>query len=661
MRPLLLLLLLAFAVHAPSLGNGFALDDRFVASPRYDNGAPNPLIATLQPVGEYFGSPYWRGIDRQDALWRPVAVWSYAAVHWLAGRHLGVNEALPQHAVNVLLFVGAVWLLWTLLTALGLGGAPRTAAAAVFAVHAIHVEAVAPVVGRAELLALGGGLGFVLLGGRAIHANGRGRLFAATAAALALFVGVASKETAFGFVPLAILVWTAADRRDAALPLVRTLGRRTIQTALLALPPVAFALWLRAAALATLPTGHAVPWLMNPLAELPLAERLPSAVMLLGFGLWKLLVPWPLACDYGACVFRPATGWTDLRVLAAAVALTAPTAWAATRLRRDPLPLLAAAATLGLAFVTSNLAFPIGVQFAERSWFAPSLGCSLAIAAAWPGAASRWRSAAAWTLAAWCAASATAAFARTFDWRDNATLFATDARTRPESLFVQINAGVLAGQRGDAAAHEAHLRAAVAAAPDYGPAWGDLGQLLHVRNDLAGAEAALRRGLACKRLDPATEAPTLQLNLALVLLGARRGDEAIALLGEVAQRNGPLVTARLAVVYPHLLAQVSGERLRAFLVAGMESTGSPAWRVLEGIHLEHLGRHHEAIDVLTHLPPGPCDAAILVTARLGLARAFAGEGRTADAIATCRLLENDTQLAPQVRDDARALRTSLER
>ena len=57
--------------------------------------------------------------------------------------------------------------------------------------------------------------------------------------------------------------------------------------------------------------------------------------------------------------------------------------WAA---RRHPLLLLACGAFLGLSFAGSNLAVPIETVFAERLYYAPSVG--LALAVAW--AADRW-------------------------------------------------------------------------------------------------------------------------------------------------------------------------------------------------------------------------------------------------------------------------------
>lgn len=54
-----ILLLLAFVVHAPSLGNDFVHDDRFLARAHATTDTANVMIATLQPFGDDFTSPYW--------------------------------------------------------------------------------------------------------------------------------------------------------------------------------------------------------------------------------------------------------------------------------------------------------------------------------------------------------------------------------------------------------------------------------------------------------------------------------------------------------------------------------------------------------------------------------------------------------------------------
>jgi len=91
-----------------------------------------------------------------------------------------------------------------------------------------------------------------------------------------------------------------------------------------------------------------------------------------------------------------------------------------------------------------------------------------------------------------------AMFARSSEWKDDATIFAATARNNPKSL----RAALWLGRPDDA----------IASWPGSAAAWHDKGVALAKKGDLRGAEQALREAV---RLDPARPAP--QLNLGLVL------------------------------------------------------------------------------------------------------------------------------------------------
>src|SRR5688572_14225952 len=124
-----------------------------------DGGAPNVMVRELQPLGRYFTTNYWQGIDDRDPLYRPVTILSYAVLYAALGRHLDGEhgEAMPQHALNVVLHALATWLVYLLARLVRVRRGGAVLAALVFGVHALHSEVVAGVVGRAELLAFGFG------------------------------------------------------------------------------------------------------------------------------------------------------------------------------------------------------------------------------------------------------------------------------------------------------------------------------------------------------------------------------------------------------------------------------------------------------------------------------------------------------------------------
>ena len=89
----------------------------------------------------------------------------------------------------------AGWLLYRFSRAVGLSYWPALVVALLFAVHPIHSEAVAAIVGRAELLSALFGLCFLLL-------HQRRRLW--PVGALFFFLALCSKESGVAFLPLAL-------------------------------------------------------------------------------------------------------------------------------------------------------------------------------------------------------------------------------------------------------------------------------------------------------------------------------------------------------------------------------------------------------------------------------------------------------------------------
>lgn len=135
----LVIALLAIAASVTSLRNGFTYDDRWII---VDNGR----VHSIRALWHYFAETYWP-FKTGGALYRPFMIFAYS-VQWV----LGGESPLLFHLVNVLLAVAcSVAVFWVA----GFLVAPGVAwlAAALFAVHPVHVEAIANVVGQAELWA----------------------------------------------------------------------------------------------------------------------------------------------------------------------------------------------------------------------------------------------------------------------------------------------------------------------------------------------------------------------------------------------------------------------------------------------------------------------------------------------------------------------------
>ena len=136
--PIIALLLLALAAAASSLGNGFAYDDVPMV-------LENARVHAGSPLWTYLGQGYWP--SGNGLAYRPVTVWLFS-VQW----SLGGGAPSVFHLVSFILYFGTtVTLFWVACRMMPLWAA--WLAAAVFTVHPVHVEAVANIVGQAELQA----------------------------------------------------------------------------------------------------------------------------------------------------------------------------------------------------------------------------------------------------------------------------------------------------------------------------------------------------------------------------------------------------------------------------------------------------------------------------------------------------------------------------
>src|SRR5215472_6343345 len=183
MRDRLLVGLLLAAVvlaYANTLGNQFAMDDELYIM--HNAQVTSPSLARL-----FSPNPV-------SSVYRPLA-FAVLALNWA----LSGPEPFGYHLLNLLLHAGVTWLLYILLQELfaswSEGKAVAFAAALLFAVHPIHTEAVAWVVGRAELLAAG-----FLFAGWILHLRDR------PVASLVCFAGaLLSKESAAVFLALVLV------------------------------------------------------------------------------------------------------------------------------------------------------------------------------------------------------------------------------------------------------------------------------------------------------------------------------------------------------------------------------------------------------------------------------------------------------------------------
>ena len=365
--------LLAFAIHVNSFKNQFASDDVQLL-PEYT------ALHDIRNLPGLLAKPYWPvAVGQELGLWRPATTLTFG-IEWA----LFQNHGSLYHVVNVLGHAAAtalvVLLIGTLATApIGF------VSGLIFAVHPVHVEAVATIVGTAEVQAAILFLAACLLHVRAAPAlapptgegaprYGTGRLAAVTLLYLGAFL---SKESAITLPGVIFLLDAARERLG-----VRDIGLYARRRA-----PVYGAL-AGAAALALALRWKVLGSLAHPLGPLG-ADLLQGGVPRIWTvaAIWahyvRLIVfPLALSSDYSPNVLPIELGWHALNLVGLVLGLSfLAAAWLAFRARtldedRESARLVGFGVMWWVVTISpiSNVFFLAGVLLAERTLYLPSVG-----------------------------------------------------------------------------------------------------------------------------------------------------------------------------------------------------------------------------------------------------------------------------------------------
>jgi tetratricopeptide (TPR) repeat protein len=441
------------------------------------------------------------------------------------------------HLVNVVLH-GLVSLLVfyfarTLLSSTWLA----TVTALLFAVHPIHTEAVASIVGRAELLAafcvLVTLLGFIH--GR--RSEGRRRTLWITVSSVAFLAGLLAKEGAFAALPLLVVVDAWLFRKDELL-------RRV--TRLIPYVLVVFAaLVLRWFAIGTLGSAAPTDLLDNPLAHVSWVSRLRTATVILWEYVSQLAFPWHLSADYSFNQIEVITSWLDPRFLAACsllLAIGAGLVWAAFR---APAVVIATSLMLAPLAITANVLFPIGTIKAERLLYLPSIGWCLL--GAW--IASRivrlHPRATIAVLTILVIAYAGRTWERNTVWADNLSLFQATVASSPSSAKAHHNLATAYFEAGRFDEAMLHYRQALGIYPAYSDSAFGVARIYDLRGLDAGALHWYEQAL---RLDWKNVNAHLNRGIVRLRLGEFTSAEASFLTGLQLDPTNPRLLRTLALV-----------------------------------------------------------------------------------------------------------------
>jgi hypothetical protein len=320
----------------------------------------NRLVHSTDGLWRAFASPYWPP-DLGGKLYRPLPIASYVFDGQVGGGH-----AWWFHAVNLLWHAGVSVAVAALARRLA-GVTAAVIAGFIFAVHPVHVEAVANVIGRAELMAAAG----VCL---AVYAALVKDHMGWSAAALAL--GLLSKENAAVAPALILWGWWLGIGRPARMRMFHYVGTW--------LAIVAVYGPLRNAVLAPYARLHDLAPIF--VGESGIAVRL-TAISVLSDVARLLVFPLTLRVDYSPAERTIVHAVTDPRFLIGLACLALWTWLLVLAWRKRRVVEAFGLGWIGIALLpVANLLIPIGVVLAERTLYLPSAGLAIALGAA----AARW-------------------------------------------------------------------------------------------------------------------------------------------------------------------------------------------------------------------------------------------------------------------------------
>lgn len=496
-RELLVVFFAAVLLYLPTAWYGYVQDDRAII-------VSNPAAHSVGAALGAFDDPYWPR-ESGAGLYRPVTILSFAIDWTLSGGRPG-----SLHLMNAL-WHGVVTVLFVLVLMRWLPALAAAGAGLVFAWHPVHVEAVASIVGRAELLAAAGILGAVLAARRGWW------LGAVLCAALAMF----SKEHG---VIAGVMILLDRWLEQSPSPEGRWgQGVRTYGLWIgLVLVTVAFlAIWASIGA-AGVSAPAAVFYGRDTFARLAIALPAVLRATLL------LFLPISLSSDYSPQVIPASDGVSLAAILGVLIVIVVPVLVIACRRRAPAISFAIALAALSF-LPTSNLLFAGGIVLAERNLYlavaipAVLVGILVTLVESQTPHAARRTRAPLLVGALPAIVCAALALIREPTWRDNRTQLLTLLEQHPESYIGHASAAAVLAGAGDTAGAREQYR--VADSLFAGDPYLDAARAIFLVNvgDTAAARPLVTR--ISTRTEPAARRMALR---ARFLFDLRRGDVAAA-------------------------------------------------------------------------------------------------------------------------------------
>jgi hypothetical protein len=488
---------LALALYAVTLGGTYVYDDLYIV--RDDPRLHDPSL-----WGAYWTRDYFLGgVDR---LYRPLVSMSYA-VQW----QLHSDRPWAFHMVNWLLHAAVSALVAELARRLS-GARVALAAGLLFAAHPVHVEAVANIVGRAELMCALGTVGALVLMARRPMTLPR-----AAAIAGCCVVAVLSKEQGL-LLPLLLLAlgWVVHRQPAEAARAELSAGAAPTVPGGPMPPAERKALLLLAVVLCWALAGYVVAretwirfwwdrnlldWAVNPLVRSAGADRWLVPLGVLGRYAVLLVAPTRLSLDYGGLVVPSHAGIGDayLYLGAAALGLWAVLLVGAARKRAWPTVFCVLAVGVTYGMVANVLAL-IGTIMAERLLYLPSAFFVILAAQA---LARLPRRAAPGALACLLLLASLRTWTYARLWNDRLAIYTASAAAQPRSVQALLLLSNEYRKLGRLDRAEQAAAAARALAPDHWEVYYYSGLNALERGDLDEADRYAAKALSLKQAMPA--------------------------------------------------------------------------------------------------------------------------------------------------------------
>lgn len=538
-----LLVAVVAVVYANTLWDGFTLDDGIYM-------LKNPQVTN--PSLRAFFSPH-----KVSNIFRPVTIASLA-LNW----RIGKERAIGYHFLNLLLDAGATLLLYLLFEAL-LGTSPPAktvalVAALVFAVHPLHTEAVASIVGRAEVLAAG-----FLFAAWILHLQDR-----QIPAIICFVLALLSKESAIIFLPLLLVGDYARGKWKPWLRYAAIAGVTIVYLGVL---------WKIQGGRFGQPT---ISQLDNPLAVIPARWRILNALRVQLKYAALHFYPAKLSCDYSFNTIPIYLDWRHT-LLAWVAVFGAVSAWLWAGWKRRSALFVAGGIYLGGFAITANILMPTGTIMGERLAYLPSAGFCLLVALGWSWLQTRQRIVALAALTAVIAAFGARTILRNQDWRDNLSLYTAGLRVSPGSAKMHGNMGgqYMASAQWDMAATE--FQTALRIVPDYPDVLASYGLLEVWRgHNESGGHMLERAYLMSHRDNPNFD--FMAVNYAAVLMQTNHADGALTVLNrEIAEAPSYSRAWSNRAVIRYKQGQTAPARSDAETALRLDPENTQAQKVLE--------------------------------------------------------------------------------